>query len=256
MVDTVPLLQARSVSKAFGAVTALDDVSLTVAPGEILGLIGPNGAGKTTLFNCLNGQLQADRGTVTFAGVTIDRLAAYQRARLGIARTYQRLEVFPEMTVRDHLLVACRAPRDRGALWRDLLRLSRPTRSERQWADTILSMVGLADLGDTPVAALSLGHCRMVELGRAIAGRPRLLMADEPTSGLDVHETEALSRTFAAVRDEHGVAILLVEHDLDMVARLVDRAVVLNFGQQLAEGTLDQVLADPEVRTAYLGTPA
>ncbi len=256
MADTVPLLQARSVSKAFGAVTALDDVSLTVAPGEILGLIGPNGAGKTTLFNCLNGQLQADRGTVTFAGVTIDRLAAYQRARLGIARTYQRLEVFPEMTVRDHLLVACRAPRDRGALWRDLLRLSRPTRGERQWADTILSMVGLADLGDTPVAALSLGHCRMVELGRAIAGRPRLLMADEPTSGLDVHETEALRRTFAAVRDEQGVAILLVEHDLDMVVRLVDRAVVLNFGHQLAEGTLDQVLADPEVRTAYLGTPA
>ncbi len=255
MADATPLLEARSVSKSFGAVTALDDVSMTVAPGEILGLIGPNGAGKTTLFNCLNGQLHADRGTVTFAGVTIDRLAPYRRARLGIGRTYQRLEVFPEMTARDHLLVACRAPHDRGALWKDLLRLSRPTRSEREWTDTILDMVGLHDRADIPVAALSLGHCRMVELGRAIAGRPRLIMADEPTSGLDVHETEALSRTFAAVRDQHGVAILLVEHDLDMVTRLVDRAVVLNFGHQIAEGALEQVLADPEVRTAYLGTP-
>ncbi|MGO8861067.1 MAG: ABC transporter ATP-binding protein [Acidimicrobiales bacterium] len=256
MVEATPLLEARSVSKLLGAVPALDDVSLTVAPGEILGLIGPNGAGKTTLFNCLNGQLQADRGTVTFAGVPINHLAVYQRARLGIARTYQRLEVFPEMAVRDHLFVACRAPRDRGALWRDLLRLSRPTQSEREWTDTILDMVGLTDRGDTPVAALSLGHCRMVELGRAIAGRPRLLMADEPTSALDVHETEALSRTFAAARDVHGIAILLVEHDLDMVAGLVDRAVVLNFGHQIAEGTLEHVLADPEVRTAYLGTPA
>jgi len=234
----------------------LHDVSLSVKAGEIFGLVGPNGAGKTTLFNCLCGQLRPDGGSIRFDGNLIDRLSTYRRARLGIGRTFQRIEVFPELTVRDHLFVAVRAQRGDGALWKDLLNLSRPKPEEVETVDRVLDLVGLQDVAGTPVAALSLGHCRLVELGRALAGKPRILMADEPSSGLDVQETRALADTLCQVREEHGTAVLLVEHDLDMVAQVVDRVVVLDFGQQIAAGTLDEVLADPVVRKAYLGKTA
>jgi branched-chain amino acid transport system ATP-binding protein len=160
------------------------------------------------------------------------------------------------LSVRDHLFVAARAQRGDGALWKDLLNLSNPKPEETATVDRILDMVGLRDVADVPVAALSLGHCRLVELGRALAGKPRLLMADEPSSGLDVQETRALAVTLRRVREEHGTAVLLVEHDLDMVAQVVDRVIVLDFGQQIAAGSLDEVLADPSVRKAYLGKTA
>lgn len=251
-----PLLEARAISKRFGGVQALHDVTMSVQPGEIFGLVGPNGAGKTTLFNCLCGQLRPDGGSVRFDGQPIDRLPTYRRARLGIGRTFQRIEVFPELSVRDHLFVAARAHRGDGALWKDLLNLSQPKPDEIATVERVLDMVGLQDVADTPVAALSLGHCRLVELGRALAGEPRMLMADEPSSGLDVQETKALADTLRHVRQEHGTAVLLVEHDLDMVAQVVDQVIVLDFGQQIAAGTLDQVLADPAVRKAYLGKTA
>ncbi|HUD17315.1 MAG TPA: ABC transporter ATP-binding protein [Acidimicrobiales bacterium] len=251
-----PLLEARAISKRFGGVQALHDVTMSVQPGEIFGLVGPNGAGKTTLFNCLCGQLRPDGGSVRFDGEPIDRLPTYRRARLGIGRTFQRIEVFPELSVRDHLFVAARAHRGDGALWKDLLNLSQPKPDEIATVERVLDMVGLQDVADTPVAALSLGHCRLVELGRALAGEPRMLMADEPSSGLDVQETKALADTLRHVRQEHGTAVLLVEHDLDMVAQVVDQVIVLDFGQQIAAGTLDQVLADPAVRKAYLGKTA
>jgi branched-chain amino acid transport system ATP-binding protein len=253
---STPLLEARAISKRFGGVQALHDVTLSVEPGEIFGLVGPNGAGKTTLFNCLCGQLRPDGGSVRFAGNPIDHLPTYRRARLGIGRTFQRIEVFPELTVRDHLFVAARAHRGDGALWKDLLNLSQPKPQELATVDAVLDMVRLRDVADTPVAALSLGHCRLVELGRALAGEPRLLMADEPSSGLDVSETQALADTLLHVRQEHGTAVILVEHDLDMVAQVVDRVIVLDFGQQIAAGTLDEVLTDPVVRKAYLGKTA
>jgi branched-chain amino acid transport system ATP-binding protein len=250
------LLEARAISKRFGGVQALHDVSLSVQPGEIFGLVGPNGAGKTTLFNCLCGQLRPDGGSIRLDGEPIDRLPTYRRARLGIGRTFQRIEVFPELTVRDHLFVAVRAQRGDGALWKDLLNLSHPKPVEVETVERVLDLVGLRDVKDVPVAALSLGHCRLVELGRALAGKPRILMADEPSSGLDVQETRALADTLRHVREEHGTAVLLVEHDLDMVAQVVDRVIVLDFGQQIAAGTLDEVLADPAVRKAYLGKTA
>jgi branched-chain amino acid transport system ATP-binding protein len=250
------LLEARAISKRFGGVQALHDVSLSVQPGEIFGLVGPNGAGKTTLFNCLCGQLRPDGGSIRLDGEPIDRLPTYRRARLGIGRTFQRIEVFPELTVRDHLFVAVRAQRGDGALWKDLLNLSHPKPVEVETVERVLDLVGLRDVKDVPVAALSLGHCRLVELGRALAGKPRILMADEPSSGLDVQETRALADTLRHVREEHGTAVLLVEHDLDMVAQVVDRVVVLDFGQQIAAGTLDEVLSDPVVRKAYLGKTA
>ncbi|MCL4413307.1 MAG: ABC transporter ATP-binding protein [Actinobacteria bacterium] len=251
-----PLLEARSISIGFGGIQALAGVSIEVAEGEAVGIVGPNGAGKTTFFNCLCGQLRPASGSVLFAGRAIDRMPAHQRARLGIARTFQRVEIFPEMTVRDHLTVAERARAGDWRLWKDLLAMGSPRKEEREHVEQILDLVGLTELGDTPVAALSLGNCRLVELGRALALRPRLLMADEPSSGLDTHETQLLADLLRRVQQESAAAILLVEHDLDMVARVVDRVLVLDFGEPIAEGSLEEVMADPAVRSAYLGKGA
>jgi branched-chain amino acid transport system ATP-binding protein len=251
-----PLLEASQISIRFGGVAALKDVSVSVMPGEAVGLVGPNGAGKTTLFNCMCGQLRPDSGTVVFEGQRIEHLPAYLRARLGIRRTFQRVEVFTELSVRDHLIVAERARRGDGALWKDLLNMGSPRPDELEHVARVLDMVGLTDLADVPAAALSLGHCRLVELARALAGQPRLLMADEPSSGLDMRETSDLADMLRTVQREHGMAMLIVEHDLEMVAKAVDRVVVLDVGEVIAEGTLDSVVADPEVRRAYLGRTA
>jgi branched-chain amino acid transport system ATP-binding protein len=251
-----PLIDARSVSIHFGGVAALKDVSVSVAAGEAVGLVGPNGAGKTTLFNCMCGQLRPSSGSVSFDGQVIDDLPAHMRARLGIRRTFQRVEVFPEMTARETMLVAERARRGDGALWKDLLNMAKPRPQELDHAAEVLDLVGLTDLADVPVAALSLGHCRLVELGRALCGEPRLLMADEPSSGLDHVETAALAGVLRSVQREQGMAVLLVEHDMEMVRTAVDRVVVLNVGEIIAEGTFESVVADPEVRSAYLGRSA
>ncbi len=257
MVDTTPpRLEARAISKNFGGIQALHSVSLSVEPGEVLGLVGPNGAGKTTLFNCICGLLRPDGGSVYFDGRLIDGLPTYRRARLGIGRTFQRIEVFPELNVREHMMVAERSRHGGGALWKDLLNKSRPTPEENDRVDAVLQLVGLEDVATTPVAALSLGHCRLVELGRALVGDPLLLLADEPSSGLDVQETSALAATLRHIQRERGTSVLLVEHDLDMVAEVVDRVVVMDFGTEIAAGTLDDVLSDPVVRKAYLGKTA
>ena len=252
--DPRPLLSVRGVSKGFGGITAVSDVTLIVERGESVGLVGPNGAGKTTLFNCICGQIRADGGSVEFDGEVLDTLPTYKRARLGIGRTYQRIEVFPDMTVRSHLVVAERARRGDGRLWKDLLNLSSPTPDELSRVNDVLELVGLADKASTPVSALGLGLCRLVELGRALVGQPRLLMADEPSSGLDVQETHDLAKVLRTLQRERGMAVLLVEHDLGMVGEVVDRAIVMDLGQVIAEGTFDEVMADPEVRHAYLGT--
>jgi branched-chain amino acid transport system ATP-binding protein len=254
--DEQALLEARSVSKQFGGITALHDISISIQPGEILGLVGPNGAGKTTLFNCLNGQLRPEQGNIWFCGQLLDRMPAYRRARLGMARTFQRVEIFPALTVSEHFLVAERARTGDPRLWKDLLNRSRPTPVELERVAAMLELVGLTDAADVPVAALSLGHCRLVELGRALCTEPRLLMADEPSSGLDVRETDALARAVCGVRKNKGTAVLLVEHDLEMVAQVVDRVVVLDFGNEIARGPLAEVLKDPVVRHAYLGKTA
>jgi branched-chain amino acid transport system ATP-binding protein len=251
-----PLLEARGVSISFGGVAALRDVSLSVAAGEAVGLVGPNGAGKTTLFNCMCGQLKPSSGTVSFDGQPIGNLPAHMRARLGIRRTFQRVEVFPEMSVKDHMIVAERARRGDGALWKDLLNKGRVRPEELENVDRVLDLVGLTDLADVPVAALSLGHCRLVELGRALAGKPRLLMADEPSSGLDVNETAALANVLRAAQRDQGMAVLLVEHDMTMVSKAVDRVVALNLGEVIAEGTFADIVADAGVRQAYLGRTA
>jgi branched-chain amino acid transport system ATP-binding protein len=218
-----------------------------------VGLVGPNGAGKTTLFNCVCGQLRPERGRIELDGRSLVDMPTFERARLGIGRTYQRVEVFPDMTVRDHLLVAYRARWRKGRLWRDLCNLSKPTAEESAKVDTVLGMVGLDDRADSPVASLGLGSCRLVELARALVTDPVLLMADEPSSGLDVHETRELGAVLRQVQRDQGMAMVLVEHDLAMVAEVVDRTVVMNLGEVIAEGSFATVMADPAVRTAYLG---
>jgi branched-chain amino acid transport system ATP-binding protein len=253
MADAGSLLTLRGVSKSFGGIQAVSSITFDVAAGESVGLVGPNGAGKTTLFNCVCGQLRPDTGDIVFDGTPLNGQPTYKRARLGIGRTYQKVEVFTDMSVRDHLLVAERARRGEGRLWRDLLNLSKPTAEEMERVTATLNLVGITQLADTSVNALGLGHCRLVELARALAAEPKILLADEPSSGLDLHETAEVAEVLRTVQRERGTAVLLVEHDLTMVAEVVDRTIVMDLGSMLAEGTFDEVMANPLVRHAYLG---
>jgi branched-chain amino acid transport system ATP-binding protein len=248
-----PLLSLRKVSKSFGGIHAVHDISFDVKAGESVGLVGPNGAGKTTLFNCVCGQLRYDDGEILFGGTSLSGLPTFKRARLGIGRTYQKVEVFTDMSVRDHLIVAERSRRGEGRLWKDLLNMSGVTKEESENVDATLELVGISSFAETSVNALGLGHCRLVELARALAVEPKILLADEPSSGLDVHETAEVAAVLRTVQRERGTAILLVEHDLSMVGEVVDRTVVMDLGSMLAEGTFDEVMANPVVRHAYLG---
>ena len=253
MAETPPLLSLRGVSKSFGGVQAVHAITFDVGAGESVGLVGPNGAGKTTLFNCVCGQLRPENGDIVFDGTHLVGLPTFKRARLGIGRTYQKVEVFTDMSVREHLMVAERARRGESRLWRDLLNLSKPTADEERRVDETMELVGISALADVSVNALGLGNCRLVELGRALAAEPKILLADEPSSGLDLHETAEVAAVLRTVQRERGTALLLVEHDLTMVADVVDRTVVMDVGSMLAEGTFDEVMANPAVRNAYLG---
>jgi branched-chain amino acid transport system ATP-binding protein len=247
------MLVAEGVTKRFAGITALSGVGLEVGEAEIVGLIGPNGAGKTTFFNCLLGILKPDGGSVTFDGTDLSRVPTYRRARLGIGRTFQRIELFTGMTVREHFLVADRARGGKGALWKDLLFMGRPTASEKERAQAMLDLLNLDPVADRVVESLSLGVGRLVEIGRALMTDPRLLLLDEPSSGLDREETAALEKTLLAVHRERHIAILLVEHDVELVRSFVQRVYVLDFGTLIASGPTDQVFADDAVRKAYLG---
>ena len=247
------VLKACEVTKRFSGIVALDDVSIEVNEGERVGLIGPNGAGKTTFFNCVLGILPIDAGQVEVAGKDVSRLRVSQRARLGIGRTFQRIELFPDSTVRDHLFIAERIRRGQGRLWKDLIGLGRPRPEELARCDEVLELLGLQVLAGEPIERLSLGQCRLVEVGRALMTDPKVLLLDEPSSGLDRSESTTLAQTLRAVQAEKGFAILLVEHDVELVASFTTRCYVLDFGSLLIEGPSHEVLASPEVRSAYLG---
>jgi branched-chain amino acid transport system ATP-binding protein len=249
----VSLLAASGVTKTFAGITALDDVSIDVAEREIVGLIGPNGAGKTTFFNCLLGMLRPEAGRVEFDGRDLSRVPTHKRAQLGIARTFQRIELFSGMSPREHFLVAERVRNGRGALWKDVLFMGRPNAEERANAAAMLDLLGLTPVADRKVESLSLGVGRLVEIGRALMIRPRLLLLDEPSSGLDRSETAVLADTLRVVQRERGIAILLVEHDVELVRDLVQRVFVLDFGTLIASGETHAVFADSAVRKAYLG---
>ncbi len=251
-----PLLAARGVSVRYGGVVALVRVDFEVPAGAIVGLVGPNGAGKTTLFGVLSGLVRPRQGSVLLGDVDITRASPQRRARLGLARTFQRLELFGELTVREHLVVARRVHdrRDR-AFFHDLIGLgARQSDDEVMAVDGILELLELTVVADQPVPLLPLGTGRIVELGRALASEPRVVLLDEPTSGLDVHETERIAAALRTVRDSSGVAFVVVEHDVELVLGLCDHVTVLDFGRVLARGAPAEVRASRKVQAAYLGT--
>ena len=247
------LLGAVGITKSFSGIRALDDVTLQVDEGERVGLIGPNGAGKTTLFNCILGNLRPDTGSVSLNGVDLGSMPVHRRARMGMGRTFQKIELFGDTTVAEHLLIAERVRRGDGALWKDLLGRGRPTPDEIRRCGEVLDLLGLTDLAEEPIEALSLGQGRLVEVGRALVTGPRLLLLDEPSSGLDRTETDTLAATLAEIQRQKGFAVLLVEHDVELVAAFTERTYVLDFGHLIADGPTGEMMADDRVRAAYLG---
>ena len=253
----VPVLAATDVTVRFGGLVALSDVSLEVEAGTIVGLVGPNGAGKSTLFGVVSGILRAETGRVSLAGVDVTRATPQARSLHGLARTFQQPELFMGLTVREHLVLARRAHHARRRLWADLVdghawRAADPDEDEH--VDALLDLLGLSALAGAPVAGLPLGISRRIEVGRALATSPSVVLLDEPSSGLDGRETRQLANALTRVVDESGVALLLVEHDVEMVLGLSQVVSVLEFGVLIAHGPPEAIRQSPEVRAAYLGT--
>jgi branched-chain amino acid transport system ATP-binding protein len=240
-----PVLAVQDVSVRFGGVQALDAVSLSASAGRVTGLIGPNGAGKTTLFNVITGLEAPGSGRITIGGRDVNGLSTHRRARLGLARTFQRLEIFGSMTARQNVLAAAEF---RNGWARDKADAS-------VVADEVLARVGLTGVAGDRADALPTGLARLVELGRALATRPTLLLLDEPGSGLDSTESEALGDLLLDLAAD-GMAVLLVEHDVELVMRVCDTVHVLDFGRRIASGSPTEVQASEAVQAAYLGAEA
>jgi branched-chain amino acid transport system ATP-binding protein len=248
-------LELRDIGVRFGEFDAVDGVSLSVHAGEVVGLIGPNGAGKTVTFNVVTGLQPATRGQVLLGGVDVTRTPAHVRTAMGLARTFQVVQLFAGMSVLENLMVAAHRFTHAGVVT-DALRLPgrrRSLASARERASAVLAFLGLSHLADVEVSSLPVGQARLVELARALCLKPKVLLLDEPASGLDPGETHEFVALLAEVRATLGCAMLLVEHDMGVVMPLCDHLVVMNFGRVLAQGTPAEVRDDPEVRTAYLG---
>jgi branched-chain amino acid transport system ATP-binding protein len=253
-----PLLSVADLSVRFGGIVALDGLSFEVHRGEIAGIIGPNGAGKTTLFNCLGRLYRADAGRVEFDGHPLLEARAHEIAGLGVGRTFQNVALFRSLTVFENILLG-RHCRGRGGFLANALRLPAVRRDEeeaRERARELLEFLELRAVADRPVAALPFGTRKRVELGRALASRPKLLLLDEPASGLNHEEVGALGSLIRAIRDRIDVTILLVEHHMNLLMGVSDRVVALDFGRKIADGRPDEVRNHPEVVRAYLGTAA
>ncbi len=256
-----PLIELDAVCKSFGGLGVLRDLDLHVAEGEIVSVIGPNGAGKTTLFNLITGLYRPDTGDIRFGGESIVGLPPHAIARRGIARTFQTLRLFLNMSVKENVMAAAYG-HTRSTILESVLRLPRARREEREihaLAEEKLSFFGQRLVGyrwNQPAYSLSYANRRRLEIARATAARPKLLLLDEPAAGMNPVETHEMTELIGRLREDGGYTILVIEHDMHVVEGISDRVVALDHGVKIAEGTFDQVATDPRVVEAYLGTKA
>lgn len=249
-----PLLVLDGVSKAFGGVQAVKNLSLTVHPREILGLIGPNGSGKSTSVNLISGTLPVTSGTITFRQRRVNSIGISQRVPMGMARTFQTTSLFPEFTIREQVLMACHSC-FRQSPTAGVLRLGAARQEEtqqRRKADDLIAFVGLGDVAEAAAASLSSAQQRLLMIATALASDPQLLLLDEPAAGMVAKERKALSQLILDIR-ARGMAVLVIEHHMGLIMEVCERIVVLNFGQKIAEGTPAEIRTNPAVIDAYLG---